>query len=110
MKPKLEARVYLKGKLICVGRNSYTSSTKLQRRFGGGLKPFVHAELDAIREALYKLKDLTKLNDCELWVERVRGDGKLGLAKPCDCCQAALRVFTFKRVYYTTESGWKALQ
>ena len=65
MKPKLEARVYRKGRLICVGVNSYTNSTKLQRRYGGEKRPFVHAELDAIREAIKKSQlrsELTKQN------------------------------------------------
>lgn len=108
MKPKLEARVYRKGRLICVGVNSYTNSTKLQRRYGGEKRPFVHAELDAIREAIYHV-GLNALSACDLYVERIKADGSLGLAKPCECCQRALEAFRFKAVYYTTEKGWERL-
>jgi len=109
MKPRLEARVYYKGHLICAGYNSYTNSSKLQRRFGGDKRPFVHAELDAIREAIYHV-GIDSLAQCELYIERYKADGTLGLAKPCECCQRALEMFKFKRVYYTTERGWERLK
>lgn len=108
MKPKLEARVYRKGRLICAGYNSYTKSSKLQRLYGGFKKPYVHAELDAIRNALYHV-GMAGLASCELWIERYRADGTLGLARPCECCRRALEAFEFKSVYYTTENGWEKL-
>lgn len=108
MKPKLEARVYRKGRLICAGYNSYEKSSKLQRKYGGWKRPFVHAELDAIREAIYHV-GIEALPYCELRVERFKADGSLGLAKPCECCQRALEAFKFRAVYYTTEKGWERL-
>lgn len=108
MKPHLEARIYYKNRLICAGYNSYKNSSKLQRQYGGALRPFVHAELDAIREALYHI-GVDKLQYCELRVERFKANGTLGLAKPCECCQRAIEAFRIKRVYYTTEQGWEKL-
>lgn len=104
MKPRLEARVYYKSRLICSGVNSYVKSSALQRRYGKEKQPFVHAELDAIREACYHI-GVHRLSQCELHIERRTAAGQLVMARPCDACKRALEAFRFKEVWFTDSNG-----
>jgi len=105
VKQRLEARVYYKNRLICTGYNSYTKSSRLQRLYGARhYKPYVHAELDAIREACYHI-GIERLSRCTLMIERIRPDGSFGMARPCSSCADALRAFVFKEVWFTNAAG-----
>ena len=58
----------------------------------------VHAEVDAIRSTG---------DPCgaKLYVARVTKSGKIGLAKPCERCQDAIRGAGIRKVFYTDENG-----
>ena len=68
---------------------------------------FVHAEIDAIKNALRKIS-VNDLSKCDLYVARSKyEEGKKevllpGLAKPCVGCQKAIVAFGFKNVFYTS--------
>ena len=86
-----------RGKLLSVGRNSYTKTHPLQaqlgRRAGKPNAIYLHAELAALlkaREQVWKLVIL-----------RYDKDGKPALAKPCPSCQLAIKQFQVKQVEYT---------
>ena len=87
-----------RGRLLSVGRNSYTRTHPLQAKYGRRAgKPnaiYLHAELSALlkaREQVYKLVVL-----------RYDKDGNPALAKPCPACQLAIREFGVKNVEYTS--------
>lgn len=86
-----------RGKLLAVGKNSYTKTHPLQAKYGKKSgKPaaiFMHAELDAIikaREPVHKLV-----------VIRYDVHGKPALARPCASCQLAIKEFGVKHVEHT---------
>lgn len=87
-----------RGQLISVGKNSYTKTHPLQGKLAKRTKRpnriYIHAELDALIKArgrkVYKLVIL-----------RFKADGSPGLAKPCECCQKAIKLFGVKEVDFT---------
>lgn len=86
-----------RGKLLAIGRNSYTRTHPLQGHYGKKSgKPnavYLHAELHALlkaREPVYKLIVL-----------RYNKDGSPALAKPCPACQLAIKDFSVKVVVHT---------
>ena len=86
-----------RGKLLAVGRNSYTKTHTLQAHYGiKAGKPgaiFLHAEIAALlkaRESVYKLVIL-----------RFGATGEPLLAKPCAACQLAIKDFKVKHVVHT---------
>lgn len=86
-----------RGKVLSVGRNSYTKTHPLQAHYGRKSgRPnaiYLHAELRALllaREQVHKLVVL-----------RYDKDGKPAMAKPCPACQLAIREFNVRQVEYT---------
>jgi len=71
---------------------------------------YMHAEIDAIRNAL-RLITPDQLSKCEIHVVRVKrphtGSKKWvhGLAKPCPGCARAIANFGLKNAYWTEDSG-----
>lgn len=63
----------------------------------------LHAEMSTMLRARYLNIDFNK---CNLFVYRLKGDGTIGLAKPCGACEKFARELGIKNVYYTTEGGW----
>jgi len=82
-----------KPKMVIVGFNQIKTHPKTNSHSG-----FIHAEFDAIRKAQKFGVDLTK---SELFVGRLRKDGRLGLARPCEHCQAIIDWYGIKSVYFT---------
>lgn len=56
----------------------------------------VHAEIDALRKA-------PRASGGILYIARVGRSGNVGLARPCEDCQAALLAAGVKRVVYTID-------
>ena len=86
-----------RGKLLAVGKNSYTRTHPLQAKFGKQSgKPnaiYLHAELAALlkaREPVYKLV-----------VFRYDRHGNPANSKPCPSCQLAIKSFGVKHVEHT---------
>ncbi len=73
---------------------------------------FLHAEVDAIKNALKEMDDLSR---CSLYVLRIKKDNDrktniCGLAKPCIGCMRAISTFGIKNVKYTLDnSGYGVL-
>jgi len=58
----------------------------------------IHAEVKAIISC-----PRSKLEGAEMWVYREKADGSVGLAMPCEFCQAIIVEAGIKRVYYTDD-------
>lgn len=86
-----------RGKLLAVGRNSYTRTHPMQARFGKKAgKPnaiYLHAELAALLKAREQVHKLVVL--------RLDRHGKPALAKPCPACQLAIKEFNVKQVEHS---------
>ena len=86
-----------RGKLLSVGRNSYTKTHPLQaqlgRRAGKPNSIYLHAELAALLKAREQVWKLVVL--------RYDKEGKPVLAKPCPSCKLAIKQFQVKQVEYT---------
>jgi tRNA(Arg) A34 adenosine deaminase TadA len=87
-----------KGKVLSVGRNSYTKTHPIQahfaRKVGHPAKHFLHAEVDAILKA--RGKSIAKIQ-----VVRYDKDGQPALSKPCLICQEAIKAFGIQIVEHT---------
>jgi tRNA(Arg) A34 adenosine deaminase TadA len=103
---KLASAVVYKKYVIATGVNSYKTHPLMN---GEGYKlgqVFLHAEIDAIKNAL-KLIDTEQLAQCDLYVVRVKRPNYksknwiYGLAKPCPGCTKAIAGFGIKNVYYS---------
>jgi len=86
-----------RGKLLAVGKNSYTRTHPLQAKFGKKVgKPqaiFLHAELAALLKARAPVHKLV--------VTRFTKYGEPANAKPCPSCQEAIKYFGVKHVEHT---------
>lgn len=99
------AAIVLKGRIIDVGFNSKKTHT-MQKGFNE-MKPFLHAETEAILRASKKMSSLEK---CYLVVIRNKKDDRggedvFGCSKPCKSCEAAMNMFGVKKAYYMSEEG-----
>lgn len=100
---KLAAGVVYKNRLVAVGVNSYKSHP-LMTKFGKNPEAiYLHAEVDAIKNAL-RVLSLQELEKSDILVVRVKKDGhdyKTCLAKPCEGCARAIEAFNLRNLYYT---------
>lgn len=114
---RIAAAVGIKNTVVSLGHNS-RKTNPLQARFGKNpLAICLHAEIDAIRNALNHVspQDLRKAT---LYVYRMKHPAgttagmQEGMAKPCAGCMRAIESFEFKRVIYTTdqENSWGVLE
>lgn len=95
---EITATIYSrKGKVLAVGKNSYTKTHPIQarhaHRVGLDDKIFLHAEIAALikcRKEPYKIK-----------IERYGKRGQPLLAKPCAVCELAIKEAGIKLVEYT---------
>jgi len=112
-KAKVVAAVVHKGKIVSYGFNQYRTSW-MQRKFKkNDLSLFLHAEVDAIKNAL-KVADANTVKNSTLYVVRSRkiaGKHVFGEAKPCRGCESCIKWFDMKRVYYSTdENTYEAME
>jgi deoxycytidylate deaminase len=61
----------------------------------------IHAEMKALISAA------TDVEGCDIYVYRAKANGWPGMARPCDECLKVLAEAGIRRVYYTTELGYK---
>jgi tRNA(Arg) A34 adenosine deaminase TadA len=71
---------------------------------------YLHAEIDAIKNYLKFTRDIDSLRDAELYIMRVKRDGRngpwiTGLSKPCVGCLRAIATFGIPHVYYTENNA-----
>ena len=81
---RLAAIIIKGGSIIATGHNSEC----------------IHAEESAINRS-----SKSNIKGCTLVVLRVRRNGTLGLAKPCQDCMGRITIAGIKKVLYTDENG-----
>ena len=112
---KLASAVVYKKYVIATGINSYKTHPLMNGEGYRDGQVFLHAEMDAIKNAL-KLIDTEQLTKCDLYVVRVKRpynyskDWIYGLAKPCPGCTKAIASFGIKNVYYSENEDDLELQ
>lgn len=102
---KVCAAVVRKNRIVDVGFNSKKTHT-MQKGFNE-MKPYLHAEIEAMLRAHRKLENL---DGCFLVVVRTKKNGRGGTnvggcSKPCDSCQRGMKNFGIKKAYYVDENG-----
>lgn len=65
----------------------------------------VHSEIAALNKVKYLDIDFSKAH---LYIYRELRDGKLGMARPCPACMAAIKEMGIKNIHYTTDCGFAA--
>ena len=106
---RVAAAVVHRNKLISVGMNK-DKSHPMQKRFQSNKEAiFLHAEIDAIKNAIKKVDDVDFLQKCVVYIVRVKKNGKKGdwiwgMAKPCAGCMRCIEAFLLKGVVYTTDN------
>lgn len=92
---EITAKIYdRRGRLLSVGRNSYTKTHPIMAKFCHLVSPhklFVHAEVDAIAKCRTK-RVLHKAY--RIVVERYNVDGTPAFCHPCPICMAAISKLT----------------
>ena len=111
---KIGCAIFYRKKLIAVGSNTNQESY-LQKKYNIYRKKFnpntgkncAHAEMAALDRFLkltfHKEIDHSK---AEVFVYRQHSNGTPAIAKPCPACEAALRDYGIKHVYYTGENSF----
>lgn len=106
---KIAAAIVIKNKLISVGTNKYKSHP-FQLKFSRNPESiYLHAEVDAIKNALKKV-DVEDLKRATLYVARVKREKAFdrgwiwGNSRCCKGCSSAIVAFDIKNVYYTTDT------
>jgi deoxycytidylate deaminase len=103
---KLASAIVYKKYVIATGVNSYKTHPLMNSEGYKEGQVFLHAEMDAIKNAL-KLIDSEQLTKCDLYVVRVKRPHYkskkwiYGLAKPCKGCTKAIANFGIRNVYYS---------
>lgn len=86
-----------RGRLIAVGRNSYTKTHPLQghyaKKAGKPAAVYLHAEIAAMVKARSQIHKLV--------IVRYDAAGNPVLSKPCASCQLAIKAFNIKIVEHT---------
>jgi len=105
---KLAAGIVYRKHLIATGVNSYKSHPLMNKWGRNEDSIFLHAEVDAIKNAL-RLITQEQLTKCDMYIVRVKKENirsrywTYGLAKPCPGCTRAVEAFNLKNIYYTTD-------
>ena len=106
---RLAAALVYKNEIISIGTNKNKSHPFQKKYATNDDAIFLHAETDAIYNALRKYDAQTisksKLYICRMkWLDKGRSIFVRGMAKPCPGCQRAIATFAIKHVCYTTET------
>lgn len=106
---RMSAGIIYKKHIISTGVNQYKTHPIMMGKGYREGQIFLHAEVDAIRNAL-KLINLEQLKSCELRIVRIKRPYKgsktwiHGLAKPCPGCQRVIAGFGISNVKWTTDA------
>lgn len=106
-KVRIVSAVAYRGKIISYGFNQ-KKSHPFQNKFKKNPHAlFLHAETDAIKNAL-KCTSIDILKKSTLYVVRAKiidEEMVYGEAKPCSGCEACIKWFGLKKVLYTTDQN-----
>jgi tRNA(Arg) A34 adenosine deaminase TadA len=98
----LAACIVKSNRILSFGQNS-RKTHPLQAKYAKNPEAiFLHAEIDAIKNALRDIK-VDDLKNTTLYVVRTKKNGEEGMSKPCKGCMQAVEAFGISRVVYTTE-------
>lgn len=108
MEPVGHARIYsaieYKNKIISFGHCQYKTHP-FQKRFSDRKdRIFLHAEIDAIKNAINHMGNIEFLSSSVLYIARARiidGEWQPGIACACEGCKRAIATFGIPRVIYT---------
>lgn len=94
------AALYLDGRLLAVGVNSYKTHPIMPRFQPNPLRLHLHAEADAVRQVISKYGEGV-LSLCSLRVLRLTEAGRRGNSCPCKGCWKMINHFNIKDVQWT---------
>lgn len=93
------ASIYIGNRLVSVGVNQLKTHP-LQKKFGMNAEAiYLHAEVDAIRNALKRVSPLD-LQNATLYVAKSK-NGTARMSKPCTGCQKAIIHFGIPNIFWT---------
>lgn len=104
----MAAGVVYRNTLIATGVNSYKSHPMMLQFGKNSESIFIHAEIDAIKNAL-RIITVQQLAKCDLYIMRVKREGVKNSpwirasAMPCVGCQRAIVNFSLRNIYYTQD-------
>lgn len=98
------ASVVYKKKTVAYGYNRLKSHPFHNKFTKNDDAIYLHAETDAIKNALKKI-DQDTLKKCTLYVMRLDLNDQIAFSKPCPGCQRAIANFGIKNVVYTLNGG-----
>ena len=103
LSPWHTACIVYKHEIVAFGQNQMKSHP-FQAKFAKNSKAiFIHAEVEAIYNALKKLS-LKELEKAELYVIRLKKDGQIGLSAPCTGCARCINTFKIGKVFHSSEN------
>lgn len=98
---KLCSLIVKGGKVLSIGYNSRDWNSMTEAYKVHDWCSSTHAEMAAI---LAKRKKV-RFEGSKIYVVRLRADGSLGMAKPCQMCENVLRNYGIKRAIYSIETN-----
>jgi len=103
---RLGAVIARRSRVISCGHNHMTKTrpSPVRRKRREDELCGIHAEVDALKGL--RREDTQR---CHVYVARVLRSGKLALARPCENCQEVLRIFAIRKVFYSSEHGWREM-
>lgn len=105
---QIGAIIVYKNKVISSGFNT-NKTNPLQRTFAFLTNNYenimCHAEINVIYKVIREKYNKKDFEEMDIYIYRDIDSG-LGLAKPCSICEACIKTFRFRNVYYTSESGY----
>lgn len=106
---QLAACIVYKNSIVSFGLNSMKTHPFQQKYAKNDLAIFLHAETNAIYNALKKL-DLREIQKSKLYVIRVKKDNSIGSSCPCEGCKRAIATFGIKSINYTIDNKEEFIQ
>ena len=102
-----------KGTILAKGCNSDRTHPMQERynrfRYKNVGNRYLPAKCHAETAVISKIKNLDiDFSKVHIYVYRELRNGKLGMARPCSACMAAIKQLGIKHVHYTTDSGYAA--
>jgi deoxycytidylate deaminase len=102
----MSAGIVYKKSLVATGVNSYKTHPLMQSPGYHSEQIYMHAEVDAIRNAL-RIISQDQLTKSSIYIVRVKQENskkyKLAMAKPCSGCERIIRSFGISHVWWSTE-------
>lgn len=102
---RVAAAVFNKHGILDVGINSYKTHPK--QKLLNELKPYLHAEVEAITRARSRVHSLEKFYLVVVRTKKDMGRNVYGDSAPCPSCEYFIRQNDIKNViYFSEKKGW----